>query len=85
MVCRGGLELLMKNTKEHKVKIDEGPRHVGQSGVTIKRVISWIKVGSLNPSMIFPIELFAELASFSCFKTSCTCRATPAGLAPCLC
>eukprot|EP00291_Cryptomonas_curvata_P024623 CAMPEP_0172161772 /NCGR_PEP_ID=MMETSP1050-20130122/6305_1 /TAXON_ID=233186 /ORGANISM="Cryptomonas curvata, Strain CCAP979/52" /LENGTH=142 /DNA_ID=CAMNT_0012831695 /DNA_START=112 /DNA_END=537 /DNA_ORIENTATION=- len=39
----GGLELLMGNVKEHKVRIDEGPSHVGQSGVTIKRVISWIK------------------------------------------
>ncbi len=42
--CRGGLELLMGHVKEHKVKIDEGPSHVGQAGVTIKQVISWIKV-----------------------------------------
>ena len=52
MVCRGGLELLMGSVKEHKVKIDEGPSHVGQSGITIKRVISWIKVGYFNPFVI---------------------------------
>ena len=39
---RGGLELLLGNVKEHRVTIDDGQ---GQSaGVSLKQVISWIKV-----------------------------------------
>lgn len=41
---RGGLELLMGNVKEHAVTVDEAQ---GQSGISMKQVIAWIKVLSV--------------------------------------